>query len=136
MKPEVVFAGLFLLVVAAVVLLVVKIWTSGDKKEEKEDRVRGGFFKAALWYIASFLYCFSPLMVLGFPFLINLVLTSLMMFLPIVGELIRIVLYVVAIIVELGHPIDTISIVFFIFAALYFFTTLVPLICSLLSRRK
>lgn len=90
-----------------------------------------GGFGAVLWYIISFLYGFAPLVILRFPFWLDLLLIIAMTSIPLVGELIRIALYIWAFVVVVNGPFDIIAIVFYVFFALYFFTTLLPLILSL-----
>ena len=89
-----------------------------------------------LWYIISFLYSFAPLISLRYSFFVELILIIVMTTVPILGEITRIVLYVLAFIVEIGRPIDVFSIIFFVFAALYFFTTVIPIICAIFSKNK
>ena len=95
-----------------------------------------GSFGIVLWYIISFLYSFAPLIILRFPFFVDLILIGIIMFLPFVGELIRLGLYIWAIVVALGQPIDAVSIVFFVFAILYTLTTVVPLITATFGRNR
>ena len=95
-----------------------------------------GTFGLVLWYIVSFLYSFSPLVILHFGFLIDLVLIIVMTAVPFFGELVRIALYIWATVVVCSAPIDAVSIVFFIFAALYLVTTIIPLILSLIPSRE
>lgn len=103
-----------------------------------KDKLFGalGTFGVILWYIISFLYSFFPLVILRFNFWIDLILIAVMAAVPFAGEIVRLVLYVWAFIVVIGRPIDWLSIVFFVFAALYLFTTVIPFVTSLFSRRE
>ncbi len=89
-----------------------------------------------IWYFISFLYSFSPLLFLRFPFIVDVLLIAAMTTLPIAGEAIRLILYVWAFIVVIGQPIDVFSIIFFVLTALYLYTTVYPFVISLLSNSK
>lgn len=95
-----------------------------------------GSFGGILWYIISFLYSFAPLFILRFPFWVDLILIGVILFLPIIGEIVRIALYVWAFVVAIGQPVDIVSIIFFVFAALYAFTTLVPFITATFGNKN
>lgn len=103
--------------------------------KEKLQGVLGGF-GMVLWFIISALYCFSPFLVLRLPILLEFVLFLAMLCLPIAGEFIRMALYVWAVVVAFGHPLDVFTIIFFVIAAIYFFTTLVPFFVSLFGRKE
>ena len=81
-----------------------------------------------LWYIISFFFCFAPLFFLHLPFWADFLLILAILALPYIGELIRAALYVWAFIVVIRGPIGIMEIIFFVFVALYFFTTLLPII--------
>lgn len=95
-----------------------------------------GAFGSVLWYILSIVYAFAPLYILHFPFWVDAIIIAAILFIPFIGELVRLVLYVWAFIVVLSQPIDIVSIIFFVCAALYFFTTILPLLLSLLAKEK
>ena len=103
--------------------------------KEKLENVLGGF-GAILWYIISIVYSFGPLYILHFPFWLDAILIAVILFLPFIGELVRLALYIWALIVVLSQPIDIVSIIFLVFAALYFFTTVLPLVLSLLVKKS
>ena len=102
-----------------------------------KDKLAGalGGIGIIIWYIISFLYSFAPLMVLRFGYLADFILILIMSTLPIVGEVIRFALYIWAFIVVINQPVDVFSIIFFVFAALYLFTTVIPMIAALFSKR-
>ena len=102
-----------------------------------KDKLSGalGGVGVVLWYIVSFLYSFAPLLFLKFPFWLDFILIVVMSTVPLIGEIVRFALYIWAFVVVLNQPIDAISIVFFVFAALYFFTTIVPIISALFSKK-
>ena len=95
-----------------------------------------GAFGGVLWYILSVVYAFAPLYILRFPFWVDALIIAAILFLPFIGELIRLVLYVWAFIVVLSQPIDIVSIIFFVCAALYFLSAVLPLLLSLLARKE
>ena len=72
---------------------------------------------------------------LRFNYFVDFVLIAVMSTVPLLGEIIRLGLYVWAFIIVIQQPIDAFSIIFFVFAALYLFTTVVPMIGALLSKR-
>lgn len=89
-----------------------------------------------LFYIIGFLYAFAPLLVLDFPLLVDILLILAMNVLPLLGELVRIVLYVWAVFVVLSHPLSGFSIFFLVIAAVYFFTTVWPILTALFGDRE
>lgn len=95
-----------------------------------------GTFGMILWYIISCLYAFAPLLYLDIPFLLGFALAFVIITFPVIGGIVSIVLYVWATIVALQSPFNIVTIIFLIFALLYFFTTLLPLIVSLFGKGK
>ena len=95
-----------------------------------------GGFGFVVWYVISVLYSFAPLLFLRFSFIVDLILIIIMSAVPLLGEVVRFALYVWAFIIVIRQPIDVFSIIFFIFAALYLFTTVIPMIAALFSSHQ
>ncbi len=93
-----------------------------------------GIFGLVLYYVITFSLSFAPLIILGFPFWVNLILVIVILAVPVLGEIALLGLFVWAFIVAVGQPIDAWSIVLFVAAAVYVFTTLVPLFISFFQR--
>ena len=103
-----------------------------------KDKLVGalGGFGYVIFYIVALLLTFAPLVSLNLPFLVRLLVIAAVLMLPFVGELILFILWVWAFIVELRTPIDTWSIIFFVAAAVYIFTFLLPILIALFSHKK
>lgn len=93
-----------------------------------------GALGGVLWFILSALYCFSPLLILRLPGWLDFILFMAMFSLPFVGELVRAVLYIWALVVAIQGPQDVFAIVFYVIAAIYFFTTLVPFVAAFFKK--
>ena len=82
-----------------------------------------GTFGMVLWYIISVIHAIAPLVILHTPFWLSFLLLVAINVIPLFGEIIRLVLYVLAFIVAFSQPFDIFSIVFFVCTAFYVFTT-------------
>ena len=98
--------------------------------KEKLTNALGGF-GIILWYVFSFLFCFAPLFYLRLPHIVDFLVIGAILFLPLIGEIIRCGLYVWAFFVVLSEPIDFLSIFFFICFAIYVFAFGIPLISTI-----
>lgn len=87
-----------------------------------------GSFGVVIWFLISAIYCYSPLLIFKFPIYVELILFLAMFSIPIIGEVIRLALYIWAFTIAISMPIDALTVVFFICAGLYFFTELFPTI--------
>lgn len=103
-------------------------------KEKMEGAL--GALGGILWFILSMLYCFSPFLVLHLPIWLEFILFMVMLLVPVGGEIVRMILYVWAVIVAFGHPLDVFTIIFFVIAVIYFFTTLVPFFASFKKKEE
>ena len=99
---------------------------------EKLTNALGGF-GIILWYLFSFIFCFAPLLFIKMPFIVRLLAIGAILFLPLIGEIIRAGLYVWAFFVVISEPMDVFSIIFFICLAIYVFAFGIPLIQSLFA---
>ena len=95
-----------------------------------------GIIGYVIWYVISVLYSFAPLLFLRFGYLTDLILIIIMSAVPLLGEVVRFALYVWAFIIVIQQPVDVFSIVFFILAALYLFTTVVPMVSALFQQKR
>lgn len=103
--------------------------------KEKLEGILGGF-GAILWYFLSIVYSFAPLFILHFPWWLDGIIIFIILFVPFVGEIVRIVLYIWAFIVVLNGPMDVVAIVFFVVFAIYALAELLPLAVTLFSSKK
>lgn len=87
---------------------------------------------STLSYICKLVYIFAPLMILELDLVISIFLLIIIMIVPLWGEVLRFILYVWAFTIAIDRPVDYISIIFFICAALY----LAEYIINILGRRK
>lgn len=70
-------------------------------------------------------------MILKFPLWVDLLLILAMTALPFIGETIRLALFIWAFVVAIHMSLSVLTVVFFVFAAIYVFTEAIPLIVSL-----
>lgn len=95
--------------------------------KEKMQSALGGF-GMILWYAISTMYSFAPLLVLGFPVWVDIILVIAMMTLPMAGGIIRFALFVWAFIRVFSMPINIITVIFFICAIIFFIFEAIPAI--------
>ena len=76
------------------------------------------------WAIGSVI-AFAPLFFLDFPFLADIVIIGVVMFMPILQNIVRPVIWISALIAAIQGPIDVFAIIYFIFFAFYAFAGLV-----------
>ena len=81
-----------------------------------KEKLAGALGVAGIWiyYGITVLFAFAPLVMLDFPFLVDLLIIAAIMFLPYIGSIANLVLWVWAFIVTLGGPQDVIAIVFYV----------------------
>jgi len=87
---------------------------------------------STLTYICKLVYVFAPLLVLELDLIISIFLLVIIMVVPLWGEVLRFILYVWAFTVVFERPVDYISIIFYVCAALY----MAEYIITLLRRRQ
>lgn len=102
-----------------------------------KDKIIGalGGIGFVIWYIIAFLYATAPVYFLPVPFWLKSLFVLIVMVAPVIGGILGCALYVWAFIIVIHQPIDLLSIIFFVFAALYFFTSVIPAIGALFSKR-
>jgi len=83
-------------------------------------------------YIFKLIYIFAPLLVLELDLIISLFLLVIIMLVPLWGEVLRFILYVWGFTVVITRPVDYISVIFYVCAALY----LAQYIIMLFGRRE
>lgn len=93
-----------------------------------------GSVGSILWYVISVFFCFAPIFFLHLPFWADFLLILAILALPYIGELIRAALYVWAFIVVIRGPIGIMEIIFFVLAAIYVYTTLLPIVLALFRK--
>ena len=103
--------------------------------KEKLLTILGGF-GLVVWYIVSIIYSFAPLYFLGLPFWVDFILIVVMTSVPFIGEIVRIGIFIWAFTIVIAQPIDVVSIIFFVCAALYLITTVIPMIMALFARKQ
>lgn len=84
-------------------------------------------FGSTMTYIMKLVYIFAPLLVLELDLMISLFLLVIIMIVPLWGEVLRFILYVWAFTEAIGRPVDYISIIFFVCAAIYVIEYLIRL---------
>ncbi len=92
----------------------------------------GSGLGGTLSYICKLIYIFAPLLVLELDLVISLFLLVIIMIVPLWGEVLRFILYVWAFTQVIARPVDYISFIFYICAALY----LAEYIIGFLSRLR
>ena len=102
------------------------------KLKEKLVGALGGF-GYILFYIISAFLTFAPLISLDFPYLIRFLIVAVVLFIPFVGDLMMLVLWAWAFVIELRHPIDMWSIIFLSAAVIYVITFIVPVLAAIFS---
>ena len=100
-----------------------------------KERITSGLGAAGVvvWYIISIFYSIAPLMILKFPLWVDLLLILAMTALPFIGEAIRLALFIWAFVVAVHMSLSVLTVVFFIFAAIYVLTEAIPLIAGILD---
>ena len=107
------------------------------KEITMKDKLFGifGGFGAIVYLIVGFLMMFAPLYIIGFPLWSKALFIAVYYFAPAIMGYVAAPLYIWAIVIAARQPIDVVSIIFFVLAALYFFVILFPSIMALISKR-
>ena len=91
-----------------------------------------GVFGAILYLIFSIIYFCFPLRALGFHIIVNILLIGAMLRLPILGDLLRHVLWIWSLVVVIGGGFSLpFTIVYYIFFILYCCTELIPFLLGI-----
>lgn len=85
-----------------------------------------GTFGLILFYIVSIILIIAPLPILGFPQWVDLLIIFALLYFGVIGGIAELVLYIWALVVSLNQPIDTFSRMFFVCAAIYAITSIIP----------
>ena len=103
-----------------------------------KDKLLGVFggFGWFIYLLLGFLLVFAPLYIVGIPIWAKGLFIAAYYFAPTIMSFVLAPLYVWAIVVAVRQPIDTVSIIFFVCAAVYFFVILFPTIVALLGSKK
>ena len=78
-----------------------------------------GSFGIILYYLILTVFSVIPFIILEFPLWLILVLTLLISFLPLIGSIANVVFYILALVKAVSGPQDFITVLFYVFFALY-----------------
>ena len=78
----------------------------------------------AIWFVASALLMYAPLLFLDFPFWIDVVIIIAVTTIPFVGGITEFVIWIWSFVVVISDPIDGWSIFYFVTFAIYFITNI------------
>jgi len=95
-----------------------------------------GVFGVVIWYVLSLIFCFAPLFFLRLPFLAEWLLIMVILAIPFIGEIVRLGLYIWALPIVLGEPIDFFSIIYYISFVLELCMFAIPLLMSVIGSVK
>lgn len=112
--------------------LYLKTYLGGIIMKEKLGNTLGSV-GIIVWYIFSFIFCFAPLIYLELPIIVKVLAVLAILCLPLLGEVVRCILYIWAFFAVISGPIGALSILFFVCFAIYIFVFGLPLIQSLLA---
>lgn len=103
--------------------------------KEKLSTYFGGF-GFILWYLITVLISFAPLIfVFNFNPVIDIVIVGVITFIPIIGSIVELVLWIWSLSIALNMPFDIFILMYCIALLIYVVTKLVPAIISLFDRR-
>lgn len=88
-----------------------------------------------VYLLIGIIFAVAPLAILDLGMVINGILLAVILFVPLVGEIVRFILYVVALVVCISGPQDVISIIFYVMFVLELLMVL-PLVLSLFRPRE
>lgn len=107
-----------------------------NKLKEKLS-VSLGVAGLVLWYLIVIIITCAPLIcVLRFNMIINFILVGVMMFMPLIGTIVELVLWIWSFIVAINMPFDVFMLVYYIALLFYVITKVVPAILTLFDGRK
>lgn len=92
-----------------------------------------GFVGIVLWYILSVAFVAIPIFATGLPIWAIIVIWILINYTMAIGAFVTVAVYVYAFIVVFNRPLDWLSIVFFIDAAIYFACFFIPAVRSMIG---
>ncbi len=103
--------------------------------KEKLVSALGGF-GLVVWYLITSIVTFASLLVLDFPFIVVLIMIAVVLLHPFVGDIVQFILWVWSFVIALNEPIDVFMVIYFIAAAIYVLTTLIPFVLTLFRQKK
>lgn len=77
-----------------------------------------GCFGIVVYYLISLTFSIAPLIILDFPFIVNLILIGIVMFLPYIGGIANAILWVLALVAAIMGPQDAFAIVYYVMFAI------------------
>lgn len=89
-----------------------------------------GIFGFVLYFIFYAVFKFAPLIVLGLPFIVDLILIAIILAVPILNTVANIVVWVWGLITIINGPQDTLAIIYYILFGVWAIYTAVTLISS------
>ena len=92
-----------------------------------------GVLGYVIFYLIAAFFAYCPLIFLDFPFIVNAILIGVIMFLPIIGTILNLILWIWSFVVVLSAPIDIFSILYFIAFAVYIISEIITMAVSLVS---
>jgi hypothetical protein len=94
-----------------------------------------GVFGYIIWYIIAFVFAFAPLWVLNLPWWADMLIVAVIMFLPIIGALCNIGIWIWSFFVAIITPINAFVVIYFIVLTIYVIIYIIPILISIFSRR-
>ena len=91
-----------------------------------------GTIGIGLWYLASLLIAVMPLVMIGAPFLMNLLLLAVVQFIPATS----IIFWVWGLICAIRGPQDTIAIIYYVLFAIMFLPFFISTVLDFFNKRK
>ena len=79
-----------------------------------------------LWFIIGALTMFAPLVFLDVSFWVSLLIIIAILYIPIIGDITNLVIWIWSFVVVISEPIDGFSIAYFIIFAIYGLSTIIP----------
>ena len=96
-----------------------------------------GIVGLILWYFIAITITCAPLFcVFRFNTIVDVILIGVMTFLPLVGAIVELGLWIWSLVLAINMPFDFFMLVYYIALAFYVFTKIIPTILSLFERRR
>lgn len=100
--------------------------------KEKLAATLGGF-GYFLFYLITVFLTFAPLTVLGLPWWIDATIILAVLSIPFLGSIVQVVIWVWSFVMAVQGPQDIWTILYYVAAAIYVFSTLIPFLTSTIS---
>lgn len=100
-----------------------------------KDKLLGalGVVGLIIWYLISLTLLSLPLVFLGFPFWVDLLILFVIVSFPLSGGIVEFVIWIWSFIVVVSEPIDGWSVFYLVVFAIYCLTSLLPFVISLIA---